>query len=278
MRDEARRARRCGFAALTLAALQVLAPLLVPAGISAQGGGLRAGVFVPMERVSATLGKTVDNTAPNTLVPPPRRGTRVMDESSANAWGSGVGVFLGYGAALGGSGFRVGARVDAALHFGAVDGQLAGVGESPGRNLLGESWPDQWTFERKRSYGLTVEIGGSPGALASMDAALYLLGGIRLAQVELTNRFYGCMSPEGCGPSDFVSGTDARDLSHRAFTFGLGLEKGLGERIALRVEASHTPYCNERWTAQFSDVGVTVPTALDAGETGLKVGVVWRRR
>ena len=254
----------------------LLAALVVPVSVSAQNGGFRAGVLVPMERVKATLAKTVDNTAANTLVPPPRRGTLVMDEGSADTWGSGVGAFLGYRAPLGGSGFHMGARVDAALHFAAVDGQLTGVGDSPGRNQLGESWPDQWTFERKRSFGLTMEIGGSPGALASMDATLFLLGGIRLAQVELTNRFNGCMLPEGCGPSDFVSGTDARDLNHQAFTFGFGLEKGLGEGLALRVEASHTPYCDEQWTAQFTEVGVTVPTVLDAGETGLKVGVVWR--
>lgn len=254
----------------------LLAALLCPAPVSAQSGGFRAGVLVPMERVKATLGKTVDNTAPNTLVPPPRRGTLVMDESSANAWASGIGAFLGYRAPLGGSGFQMGARVEAALHFAAVDGQLAGVGESPGRNLLGESWPDQWTFERKRSYGLTVEIGGSPGALASMDATVFLLGGIRLAQVELTNRFNGCMSPAGCAPSEFVSGTDTRDLNHQAFTFGVGVEKGLGEGLGLRIEASHTPYCDEQWTAQFTEVGVSVPTVLDAGETGLKVGVVWR--
>lgn len=253
-----------------------LAALLVPAAAAGQDGGFRAGVLFPMERVKATLAKTVDNTAPNTLVPPLRRGTRGMDESSANAWGTGVGGFLGYRAPLGGSGFHMGARVDAELHFAAVAGQLEGVGESPGRNQLGESWPDQWTFDRRRSYGLTLEIGGSPGALASMDATLFLLGGIRLAQVQLTNRFNGCMSPDGCGPSDLVSGTDTRDLNHQAFTFGLGMEKGLGERLGLRIEASHTPYCNEQWTAQFTEVGVTVPTVLDAGETGLQVGVVWR--
>lgn len=254
----------------------LLLALLVPGPVSAQDGGFRAGVFVPVERVTATLGKTVDNTAPNTLVPPPRRGTRVMDESSADAWGSGLAAFLGYRAQVGGSRFHVGARVDAALHFAAVDGRLAGVGESPGRNLLGESWPDQWTFERKGSYGLTVEIGGSPGALAPVDATLFLLGGIRLTQVELTNRFHGCMAPAGCGPSDFVSGTDARDLNHQALTLGLGVEKGLGRGLGLRVEASHTPYCNERWTTQFTEAGVSVPTVLDAGETGLKAGVVWR--
>ena len=262
--------RRAAWTFLTCAAL------LVPLGISAQSGGFRAGVLVPLERVSATLQKTVDNTAPNTLVPPPRRGTRVQDESSADTWGTGVGVFLGYQLSLRSSGFRVGGRVDAALQFASVDGQMPGAGESPGRNLLGESWPDRWTFERKRSYGFTVEVGGSPGALASMDATLYLLGGIRLSRVQLVNRFNGCMSPTGCGPADFVSGTDTRDVDHQVFTFGLGLEKGLGERLGLRFEARHTPYCNEQWTAQFPEVGVTVPTVLDAGETGLTVGVVWR--
>ena len=255
-----------------------LVALMAPAGGSAQGGGFRAGVFVPMERVEATFHKTVDNTAPNTLVPPPRRGTVVQDESSADSWGSGAGVFLGYQVPLGGSGVNVGGRVEAELHFGAVDGQLLGVGASPGRNLLGESWPDQWTLERTRSYGFTVEVGGSPGALASMDATLYALGGIRLAQVQLTSRFHGCMSPAGCAsPGDLASGTDTRDLNHQVLTFGLGVEKGLGERLALTVEARHSPYCNERWTAQFPEVGVSVPTVLDAGETGLRVGVVWGR-
>lgn len=270
--------RACGGLVSLLPVCLLLAALLLPASVSAQGGGFRAGVLVPMERVKATLGKTVDNTAANTLVPPPRRGTLVMDEGSANAWASGIGGFLGYRAPLGGSGFHMGARVEAALHFAAVDGQMAGVGDSPGRNLLGESWPDQWTFERKRSYGLTLEIGGSPGALASTDATVFLLGGIRLVQVELTNRFNGCTLPAGCGPSDFVSGTDARDLNHQAFTFGVGVEKGLGKGLGLRIEASHTPYCNEQWTARFTELGVTVPTVLDAGETGLKVGVVWRGR
>ncbi|MYH50069.1 MAG: hypothetical protein F4151_11215, partial [Gammaproteobacteria bacterium] len=69
----------------------LLAALLVPGAVSAQSGAFRAGVLVPMERVKATLAKTVDNTAANTLVPPPRRGTLVMDEGSADTWGSGVG-------------------------------------------------------------------------------------------------------------------------------------------------------------------------------------------
>ncbi len=266
---------RCAWTRGALA-FAVSAALLIPLGISAQSGGFRAGVLVPLERVSATLQKTVDNTAPNTLVPPPRRGTRVQDESSANTWGTGVGGFLGYQLSLGGSRFHVGGRVDAALHFASVDGQMPGVGESPGRNQLGESWPDRWTFERKSSYGFGVEVGGSPGALAAMDATLYLLGGIRFSQVELLNRFNGCMSPDGCGPNDLVSGTDTRDVDHQVFTFGLGLEKGLGDRLGLRFEARHSPYCNEQWTAQFPEVGVTTPTVLDAGETGLTVGVVFR--
>lgn len=45
----------------------------------------------------------------------------------------------------------------------------------------------------------------APGA-----ATLFLLGGIRLVQVRLTNAFNGCMSPAGCGPGDFVSGTAKR--------------------------------------------------------------------
>ena len=55
--------------------------------------------------------------------------------------------------------------------------QLQGVGTSPGRNQLGESWLDQWSLERDRSYGFTLKVGGNPEILKSRGASLYALGG-----------------------------------------------------------------------------------------------------
>ena len=52
---------------------------------------------------------------------------------------------------------------------------------------------------------------------------------------------------------------------------GLGLEKALGQQLALRAETRYTQYANEEWVTPFDDVGVTVPAVLEANETSLSL-------
>ena len=260
---------------LPLTAAIILSPGLLPnapAAAFAQGGGFYGSISVPLEGLAASFEKTVDNSAANTLVPEPRRGMVLHDEDSGSALAAGVGFLGGYRLPLGGSGNYLGAEVDAALHGGSVEGRLDGVGESAGRNQLGESWPDRWSLARDRSYGVSLRLGSSPGFLQSRQAGIYVLGGICRAEGRFTTRFNGCLDPSPCsagGDPDFSSGSDSRDLVLQGWSAGIGVEKELGRQMALRAEIRYTRYGTERWVTPFDEVGVRVPASVDASDVSL---------
>lgn len=260
---------------LTFVAVAML--LAIPL-MSAQTGAAFAedqrfyvGIAVPVEQLNASFDKTVDNTAENTLVPEPRKGMVFQDGDSANTSAYGIGLLAGYRASLAESSFYLSGEVDIALHGGTVEGQLAGIGESEGRNQLGESWPDHWSLAKDRSYGFTLRLGGGFGMLQN----LYALAGIRRVEAQFTTRYYGCLNVSPCSSAEdtpnFVSGTDSRDLDLQGWTAGLGLEKALGQQLALRAETRYTQYASEDWVTPFDDVAVTVPAVLEANEASLSL-------
>ncbi len=256
------------------------ASLLFLAGASlAQERGFYAGYTASAEQFDATFSKNVDNTDPDTLVPEPRRGMVFHDTSSADSVDLAVGFLAGYRALLSDGGAYLSTEIDVTFHSGEPDGQLAGVGTSPERKQLGESWPDTWSLDKKRSYGLTLRLGFEPESLRSRDMSFYLLGGVRLFKARFGTTFEGCLTAEPCSPSEYVSGTDGRDVDPIATTWGLGLEKRFGSgdyarRIALRFEASYSRYGDESWVADFPDVRVTVPSTVEADGIGVTVSMV----
>ena len=233
------------------------------------------GVTVPVERLDTSYKKTVDNTHPSNRVPEPRRGMVFHDGDSDDTFAYGIGLLAGYRLPLTESGFYLSGEVDLAFHGGKAKGQLRGVGTSAGRNQPGESWPDRWSFEKDRSYGFTLKLGGSPGVLRSWDTSIYALGGIRLIQAQFTNHYNGCLLPRTCSSAEFTQGTDSRDLDFTAWTYGIGMEKMLGEQLALRIETRYTQYASERWVTWFDDVGVNVPTRVNPDEVGLLLSLAW---
>ena len=255
-----------------VAMLLAIPLMLVQTGaVFAEDQRFYVGIAVPLEQLNASFDKTVDNTDENTLVPESRKGMVFRDEDSANTSAYGIGLLAGYRASLAESSFYLSGEVDIALHGGEVEGQLAGIGESEGRNQLGESWPDHWSLAKDRSYGFTLKLGGGFGALRNF----YALAGIRRVEAQFTTRYYGCLDASPCSSAEdtpnFVSGTDSRDLDLQGWTAGLGLEKALGQQLALRAETRYTQYASEDWVTPFDDVGVTVPSVLEANEISLSL-------
>ncbi len=262
----------------TVVLTMLLALPVIPATstASANDGRFYVGVTVPVERVDASYNKTVDNTQSSN----PRRGQTFQDHDSDDTFAYGIGFLAGYRIPLlsDEDGFYVSTEIDLAFHGGQVKGQLPGKGESPGRNQPGESWPDRWSFEKDRSYGLTIKLGGSPGVLQSWDTSVYVLGGIRLIQAQFANHYRGCLALVDCTSTtqpEFVEGTTSRDLDYTAWTYGAGVEKMLSKQLGLRVETRYTQYNSQRWVELFSDVGVRVPTNIDADDVGLLMSLAW---
>lgn len=270
---------RCRQRGAALTATAILAVgATAPTGVAwTQDQRLYAGVSGLASQLSASLDKRVDTRAPDTLVPGPRSGRLLHDQDDGRIVSYGPGFLAGYRHPIMADALYIAVELDLALDSEAVESQLQGVGLSAGRNQLGESWPDRWSYESDRNYGASIRVGVAPGPMRRWDASLYALVGLRRINGTFSTRFNGCLSPVPCSAApdtpNFVSGTDARTLDFDGTTLGIGLERRLRQRVAVRLELRHMRYDDERWVARFDDVGVTVPTGIGTEQTALMVSL-----
>lgn len=247
-------------------------------GGAALGQEMYFGVTAPLGELEGAIDKTVDNSDPATQVPESRRGLVQNQVNSGSESEYGAGPVMGLRLRLPATGLFVAAEIDAAWLDSSVQSQFDGIGDSPGRNQLGEFWPDVWSYDAESSYGATIRFGGSPPFLGSLGVDLYALAGLRWIDGTFTNRTYGCLSPIPCSEAadtpDFVRASDSRDIGFGGTVIGVGLESSLGA-LVLRAELRQTRYDPEAWVTPFTDIRVTVPTALDIEQSDLVVGLIW---
>ena len=243
------------------------------AGVApAAEGRFYLGVSGTAEQFDTSYDKSVINTPPS-----PRSGDVFHDGDSADDWDIGLGLLLGYRLPLGaGESFFLSAELDARLHDVTTRGRLAGAGDSATRNQLGESWPDDWSLEKERSYGLTLKLGANPGFLRPVlgETSLYLLAGLRLIDTKFEIDYEGCFRPAPlCVPAEFEAGSLSRSQDFVAWTGGVGLEKRFGERLALQGEVRYTGYADEDWLS-FDLDGIQVPAELDGDDLDLSLNLI----
>ena len=243
----------------------------------AQSGSFYLGASGGIERANIEHAKTVDST--NVPASYLQSGNIYSTSDSASKTGFSGGLLAGYRLTLDPSDtFYLGVEIDGQFHGGTVSGTLPGDGESEGRNQYGEAWPDEWSVERKNSYGVTLVFGASPPFLISLlgpGAGFYALGGVRRLVAELKVDYSGCPTGNAIctSPEEFTSGTNSYDETFYAWTAGGGLEKMIGDKIGLRGEVRYTQYGKEDRDT-FSESEVKVPISLDGSETGFSVKAV----
>ncbi|MYB26953.1 MAG: outer membrane beta-barrel protein [Candidatus Dadabacteria bacterium] len=243
----------------------------------AQSGSFYLGASGGIERANIEHAKTVDST--NVPASYLQSGNIYSTSDSASKTGFSGGLLAGYRLTLDPSDtFYLGVEIDGQFHGGTVSGTLPGDGESKGRNQYGEAWPDEWSVERKNSYGVTLVFGASPPFLISLlgpGAGFYALGGVRRLDAELKVDYSGCPTGNAIctSPEEFTSGTNSYDETFYAWTAGGGLEKMIGDKIGLRGEVRYTQYGKEDRDT-FSESEVKVPISLDGSETGFSVKAV----
>ena len=267
---------RTRFRARAAAAALLAGTWALPAAASAQERGFFLGVALPWNSLSATLDKTVDNSDPETLAPPPRAGEVYQQSDSAGGFGFGFGVSSGYRVVLPGGSFFLDAEVELEVPDDGVRGRLEGVGTSTDRNELGELWPDAWQLDRNYRYGVLLRLGGSPAPLWHHDIALYLVAGLHRTAAEVIGRYSGCLDPTPCNGEGLTSGTDTRDVTLAGWSLGAGLEKTVIGRLAVAAEARYANSGEASWAADFSDVKITVPTTISAEGLSVLLRVLLR--
>ena len=266
--------RKAGLWVLVIAAAMIFG---VSGNAFAQSGSFYIGASAGVEHVSMEHAKTVDNTGlPASYL---ESGHIHYTSDSAGETGFSGGLLAGYRLNLDPSDtLYLGVEIDGQFHGGTTSGMLPGDGESEGRNQYGEAWPDDWSVERKNSYGVTLMFGASPPFLVSLlgpGAGFYALGGARLVDAELNVDYNGCPTVDAIctSPEEFISGTNSYDETFYAWTAGGGLEKMIGDKIGIRAEVRYTQYLKED-RETFSESEVKVPISLDGSETGFSVRAV----
>ncbi len=231
--------------------------------------GVFFGVTVVGSLYDATYDKTVDNTLANNASML-FAGQRLHAEDSADRMTYDAGILLGYRGSLGVLFYAV--EGDWMTHKGAISGNLEGVGSTPLRNQVGESWPEDWKLAKDKSYGLTARVGGE---VPFIDTTAYVLFGIRRVQADFSRSYSGCLRlGVVCEPSQFETGNEFFDENFNAYSLGLGIEQPLAN-LVVRGELRVVLHGSATQLALFDDLGVRVPTRLEASEIGLGVSLLW---
>ncbi len=247
---------------------------IVPGAAPAEGGDFYVGLTGSGERLGVLYDKTVDNTGPGNMSL--NQGQVFRADDSSTKVGYGYGFLAGYRVPLSLTGIFVAAEGDLGYHRGVVLGRLPGLGTSKGRNQLGEVWPEDWSFDKDRSFGFTLRVGaGIPVVGPGLGPSIYGLVGVRRLRAGFKSDYTGCLDPTPCTEAgQFTTGTDRFDENFTGWTTGGGIEKKLGN-IALRGEIRYTDYGSASRTIPFSDVGVTVPLSLKASGVSARLGLLF---
>ena len=242
--------------------------------VSAKGGDIYIGASASADRLNVLYEKIVDNTDPRNFSL--NQGQRLRDETSASEVAYSYGFLAGYKLPLSITGLYVALEGEMLRHGGVAPGRLAGLGTSAGRNQLGEVWPEQWTFGKDRSYGLTARAGaGIPLIGTWVGPSVYGLFGVRRLTGTFGSRGTGCVTETPCTePDQFESASDSFSENFMGWTVGGGVEKKLGH-LAVRGELRFTEYSRTGRVIPFDDLFVSVPLALEPDSISFGVTLLW---
>ena len=235
--------------------LAVAAAAACVSGASAQDGRFYVGISANAGALGAAYEKTVIVREGAPVANPPAVGDTHVSPSSSFARGAtiGSGLFAGYRRQFADDGRYFTAEAQVAGGGGAARGFLPGTGMQ-----RGENWPEDWSFGKHWTAGLTGRVGAPVSGMG-----LYLLGGARITQVAFGAESTGCEHPvcsaDGAHP-DFVRGTVARHSTLAAWAVGVGVEKPMGRDLALRGELSYIGYATDEGRTEFDPDPAGMPT------------------
>ncbi len=229
---------------------------------AAAADGFYFGLAASQERQDARYFKSVDHAA--------RGRSAARDDGDRDV--SGLGAFAGYRRTLDqAAGVWLAGELEWTAHSGALRGQYPGACRHAGAcTYFGDAWPEAWTLEKDRSRALTLRFGFRADFLGP-GASLYALAGVRRIRADFSVTYRGCgdpatAPPDGvCPPGRVWSATDRLGRDFDAWTVGAGVEKFVGERLALQAELRYTDYGREAWTPPEAEA---VRAALSGRELG----------
>lgn len=157
-----------------------------------------------------------------------------------------------------------------------INGRLDGAGNSPGRNLLGEAWPEDWNLETSRSVGVIAKYGVTRSLFGTIDISAYGLAGVRQTRIDFFSSFHGCFELDDCSVDQFRTATQSYDPEVNLLLVGAGFETGLTRKMALQFEFRLVEDFESDWVADFEGEGweVDAPGGFTVENTDFAVKLI----
>ncbi len=157
-----------------------------------------------------------------------------------------------------------------------INGRLDGAGNSPGRNLLGEAWPEDWNLQTSRSIGVIAKYGITRSLFGTIDISAYGIAGVRQTRIDFFSSFHGCFELEGCSVDQFRTATQSFDPEVNLLVAGVGLETGISRKTALQFELRLIEDFETDWVADFEGEGweVDAPGGFTVENTDFAVKLI----
>ena len=239
--------------------------------IQAEPGGIYFGASATLQQAEVLYGKTVLSQFTDT----PGTSTRSTDtavEEKPLQWDGLVGLRLNFAE---GTQFMA-LQAELSLVGDDISGRLDGNGDSPGQNLLGEAWPEDWKLETTRSIGLIAKYGLQRSLFGALEFSVYGLAGIRQTTIDFFSSFHGCFLVDECSVDDFRTDTQSLDPNVNLAVAGLGLETGIGSKTAFQFEIRFVEDFESEWVADFTDdaYDIKVPAGFTVKNTDFGVKLI----
>lgn len=254
-----------------------LAPLmgcivLASTGIAATPSGIYYGAAATLQQAETALTKTVESRFGGELTPSQTYQTSAVVDENQLQWDGLVGIRFPFAEAT----QFIAIQAEVSLVGDDVSGRLDGEGQSPGRNLFGEAWPEEWSLETSRSYGITGKYGIQRALFGVFDVSLYGLLGARQTELDFFSTFYGCFQQAGCSVDEFRTDVSHINPELTMFVAGAGIETNLGLKTAFQVEVRFVGEASSDWGTDFAEgeQAVSVPVELVQEGTDLSMKLI----
>lgn len=183
-------------------------------------------------------------------------------------------AFTGIRIGLHAKGLWFGIQTETVLRSDVVEGRLAGVGKTTDGYEISNLLEQKWTLRTDRDRSLVVRAGTVVSFLGMLDFSPYLIAGLREVEVAFERTLEICGAKTICQPGEQgTTATERRTPSLRQMVVGLGIEKFIGEKTSISVEARYFSEDDDSWDESTNDITTPSSLSTDSYDVSLKFSI-----
>ena len=183
-------------------------------------------------------------------------------------------AFTGIRIGLHKRGLWFGVQTETVLKSDVVEGRLAGVGKTTDGDEISNLLEQSWTLRTDRDRSLVARVGTVVSFLGLLDFSPYVIAGVREVEVAFERTLEICGTKTICQPGEQgTTTTERRTPSLRQMVVGLGIEKFIGEKTSISVEARYSSEDDDNWDESTNDITTPSSLATDSYDVSLKFSI-----